>query len=370
MRIINIVDRLDRVNFGIWNAAISTSRELKENHSVESEIWYPSSTSEVVKEALNGAIPRGLDNLATKHLRDITSMAGLNPAKDVIVSHGCWQFPTRWGRHLKNLGFSWVAVPQGMLEPWSRSQKRLLKWGYFNLFEKRALQRADVIRAVSKPEYANLQKVFQNRMEWIPNGVVETDWSETADERSPVTTFLFMARLHQKKGIMPLLEGWKASSLSRSSSVFLKIAGPDDGEFSKLEQFLIGNPGIGNVEYIGPVFGEEKANLLKSCHFYVLPSYSEGFPSSVLEAMQSGMVPIVSQGCNFPDIFESKIGIHVEPDSLSIKTGLEAAKGLGRSQWEELSRKACELVQSAYTCEKVASKQFGLYSSLLESDHA
>lgn len=370
MRIINIVDRLDRVNFGIWNAAISTARELKENHSVESEIWYPTSTSEIGEGALNGAIPMGIDSLGAKSLQDMIAMAGLNQAEDVIVSHGCWQFPTRWGRQLRNEGFSWVAVPQGMLEPWSRSQKRLLKWIYFNLLEKHALKKADVIRAVSKPEFANLQKVFQNRMEWIPNGVAGADWSETADERSPVTTFLFMARLHQKKGIMPLLEGWKASSLCRSSSCCLKIAGPDDGEFSKLEQFLSDNPEIGNVEYIGPVFGEEKANLLKSCHFYVLPSYSEGFPSSVLEAMQSGMVPIVSQGCNFPDIFENEVGFHVEPDSSSIKTGLEAALGLDRSQREELSRKAFELVHSAYTCEKVASKQFELYSSLLLSDHA
>jgi glycosyltransferase involved in cell wall biosynthesis len=365
MRLINLVDRLDRVNFGIWNAAISTASELLDQHGMVSEIWYPEQTREAEEADLNGAIPRGLEDLGADGFRRAVAAAGLNPETDLIISHGCWQYPSRWGHRLKKMGFAWVAVPHGMLESWSVSQKRLRKAVYYRLVERPALKQADRIRAVGKPEYARLREQFADRTVWIPNGVRSLPDLNRSGDVSEKRVFLFMARLHHKKGIMALLEAWKTSSLSADPACQLKIAGPDDGQLAAVQAFLGKHDRIRNIAYLGAVYGREKEALLKDSHFYVLPSHSEGFPTSVLEGMQYGLVPIISPGCNFPDVFEHQLGFRVEPEVQSIRVALERAQEMEAAEIRELSQKARLFIEMHYTHSTIAQQQADLYAVLL-----
>ena len=364
MRVINIVDRLDRVNFGIWNAAIATAAQLSEQFQVESEIWFPEATREAETASLNGALPRGLPQLTRQQLLQSRAEARLNPSSDLIVTHGCWQYPTRWGRGLQKAGFTWIAVPHGMLEKWSLSQKRLRKWIYFRLVEKSFLKKADGIRAVGRPEFNRLQAAFGKKVFWVPNGVESLKFRGASKDKPAGRNFLFMARLHHKKGIQPLLEGWLASSLSTRSDCHLSIAGPDDGELAGLKDFLRDHPDVRNISYLGAVYGQEKQDLLSKSHFYVLPSHSEGFPTSVLEAMQNGLVPLISEGCNFPDVFEQSMGIRVEPSHDSVARGLETALALSDSEWKDLSLRGSEFIESQYTHPKIAASLHEVYSGL------
>jgi glycosyltransferase involved in cell wall biosynthesis len=366
MRIINIVDRLDRVNFGIWNSAIATAGVLKERFDLSSEIWFPESTREAEDHELNGAVPRGLTRLDTSELNEMEKTATLDPSTDIIISHGCWQYPTRWGKVFKSKGYTWVAVPHGMLERWSVSQKRIRKWLYFYGVEKPSLMKADKIRAVGRPELDGLKHVFKKDLVWMPNGVPSSAENSATMEKPLQRVVLFMARLHHKKGIMQLLEGWKESPLCNREGYRLRIAGPDDGELRNLKAFLGLNDNVRNIEYIGPVYGERKEALLTESHFYILPSFSEGFPTSVLEAMLSGLVPVISKGCNFPDVFEEKLGIQVEPDVHSVKSALEKVLAMDPTTFSELSAKARDYIENNYTYEILAAKQADFYKRLLK----
>ena len=365
MRIINIVDRLDRVNFGIWNAAIATAGELRDRFGVVSEIWFPEATREAEEDELNGAFARGLERLDSKELVKTAELAGLNPEADIIVSHGCWQYPTRWGRRLKGMGFAWMAVPHGMLEQWSVSQKRIRKWLYFHGFEKPSLRRADKIRAVGRPELDSLKEVFKKDLVWMPNGV-PSNREKGALEKPLQRTILFMARLHHKKGVVPMLEGWKESKLCNREGYTLKIAGPDDGELGNLQHFLKTNSHVANIEYLGPVYGEEKETLLRNSHFYLLPSHSEGFPTSVLEAMLNGLVPLISSGCNFPDVFQENLGIKVKPEADSIQSAMDQVLSMDQASFEMQSTRARDYIENNYTYEILAARQHDFYKRLLK----
>lgn len=351
MLVVNIVDRIDMVNFGIWNAATATAPILNAKYGVISQLWFPRTTDPIPQD-----LPGMIDLFPIDNPDDLPSL----PSDTIVVTHGCWRLPTRLGYRLKKKGYPWMFVPHGMLEPWSMSQKWYLKFPYYWLFEKPQSTHADVVRAVSLPEKLNLQRIYSHVIH-IPNGnfppknILAKNWTS-----SPLN-FLFLARLHKKKGLIPLLRSWKRSSLNNNPAFRLIIAGPDDGLLGWLKNQL---PGTSNVSYIGPVFGEEKNQLLQQAHFFVLPSFSEGFPTSVVEAMQYGLIPIISEGCNFPEAFEQELAIKVLPEETHIKEILEHLT-TNLNDLDHRSEKCRSFAQQYYSLEHIADLQYHYYQQLV-----
>jgi glycosyltransferase involved in cell wall biosynthesis len=309
MRIIHIVSSISSINFGVWNAATFGSIYLKEEYGLESELWICTHTR---NDTIKPDIPfTYFENFQMKG-RGLKKWLSIYSKEDtILVTHGTWLQPTFIGYRAKKQGFRWVYLSQGMFEPWALQNGWLKKKIYFTLFEKRMAMHADIIRAVSKPEKKNLENIFNREISLIYNGV-KLDPHGLDEKPSNVIIFLFLGRLHHKKGILPLVNAWNRTMKGRKDCV-LKIIGPDEGELGKITPFL-----VDNIEYLGPLFGEEKKKNLQQAHYYVLPTFSEGFPSSVVEAMSFGAIPVISEGCNFPDIFEHKLGYQVTTEEESI----------------------------------------------------
>lgn len=60
------------------------------------------------------------------------------------------------------------------------------------------------------------------------------------------------------------------------------------------------------VSFYGRLEGEEKERKLKDADLFVFPSYSEGSPFSVVEAMEYGLPVIATRVGNLPEIFEDE----------------------------------------------------------------
>jgi glycosyltransferase involved in cell wall biosynthesis len=68
-----------------------------------------------------------------------------------------------------------------------------------------------------------------------------------------------------------------------------------------------------DIRVTGHVDGDDKIELFKSAHIYCLPSYSEGLPTSVLEAMAFGLPIITTAVGGLKDFFqEEKMGYFVD----------------------------------------------------------
>jgi glycosyltransferase involved in cell wall biosynthesis len=131
------------------------------------------------------------------------------------------------------------------------------------------------------------------RIEIIPNIVGATqrpNFSQTSVARQK-TKFLFLGRIGQRKGIYDLLEVLHQHKDTLSDRYHLTIGG--DGETKKLQAFIKEYGLENNVEFIGFVTGQDKERQLSNADVYVLPSYNEGLPISILEAMAFGL-PIIS----------------------------------------------------------------------------
>ena len=121
----------------------------------------------------------------------------------------------------------------------------------------------------------------------IPNPVAipaPTDWSQ----RVPGVV-LSLGRIGERKGSYDLLSALAAAPAAERWT--LRMGG--DGE---LEAFKAKAQALGvsdRAQLLGWVRGDDKARHLREAWIYTLPSYNEGLPMSVLEAMAAGL-PIVS----------------------------------------------------------------------------
>jgi glycosyltransferase involved in cell wall biosynthesis len=359
MRVINIVDNAELINYGVWNAAISNAEELNKR-GIEVELWHPG--DEPIKDIYAGVVQVSVSAAKGSTPEGLIEERGLDARKDIIMTHGCWRYPTRWGYAFAKRGFQWIYVPHGMLEPWSMQQKRWKKNLFFYFFEKRMAVRAAIVRAVSQTERDNLHKYFRpEKVRFMPNGikVIGVDKHFPRDEPR---RYLFLSRLHAKKNLVALGKAWVASSLNNRAAYELVFAGPDQGELPDLQEYINQSS---NIIYTGSVYGREKEELIRSSTFYVLPSFSEGLPSSLLEAMSAGLVPMITEGCNLPEVFTMDMGVKLETDWQHIKQALEEVATWKKEEIVSKSTRSRTFAETHFALAAVTREQHSVFQRLL-----
>lgn len=100
---------------------------------------------------------------------------------------------------------------------------------------------------------------------------------------------LYIGRIEKNKGIDVIIKA--CAELKRRGFPFvLHIAGKEQnaGEYLPKMQEELGD----NFVYEGVVSGKGKTDLFKRCNVFLLPSFYEGLPMSLLESMSFGIIPI------------------------------------------------------------------------------
>ena len=120
------------------------------------------------------------------------------------------------------------------------------------------------------------------------------------------------------------------------------------------------------VRFAGAAHGEEKARLLAQADVLLLPSYSEGLPYALLEAMAAGVVPVVTRVGAIPDVVDAGThGLFVPVrDAAAIAQALEALEA-DRAWLARMSAACRKRIASAYSLERVAAEFGGLYAALV-----
>lgn len=113
---------------------------------------------------------------------------------------------------------------------------------------------------------------------------------------------LFVGAIHREKGIIELL---KAMQEFIGKPVHLSICGQRTDQSIEQEfQTLI--EGLGDqVDILGYVRGVEKSNVFAKADVLILPSYHEGFPLVILEALASKCAIISTPVGTIPEVLNS-----------------------------------------------------------------
>jgi len=168
-------------------------------------------------------------------------------------------------------------------------------------------------------------------------------------------TFLLIARIVRYKGI---LEYARAAELLRKTYPKAKflLAGYHDSNplaYSTDEWEFIQR----NVNYLGP--SEDVRPLYKQAHVYVLPSYGEGMPRTVLEAMASGRAIVTTDTYGCRETVEEGVNGHLVPirEWRSLATAMERFLS-SQSSYEKMGVEGRTRVRRLFDVEQVNRDMF------------
>ena len=190
---------------------------------------------------------------------------------------------------------------------------------YKKTFIKFILKNSDCILAQTNNQKIEIEKYSKNDIIIIPNGIDSTEYNFNKTDmrlemgfKSDDYLIIFIGRLHKVKGVEYLINAMKLIENSKIDNLKLLIIG-DGTEKRKLKQ-LSNELKLDNISFLGSISQKEIPRYLISSDIFVLPSLSEGFPVSIMEAFASGLPIIVSNVGGIPEIVENKVnGFIVEP---------------------------------------------------------
>lgn len=111
---------------------------------------------------------------------------------------------------------------------------------------------------------------------------------------------LFLGTLNKKKGIFELLDYLENNYHFKSQKIHLSIGGI--GETEKLYDKINNSVYKNQISYLGFVDGNMKAKAIIACDIFILPSYYEGLPVSILEAMGYAKPVIATRVGGIPSV--------------------------------------------------------------------
>lgn len=146
-----------------------------------------------------------------------------------------------------------------------------------------------------------------NSERFVPNELIRQQIRQKIGIPEGVLTYIFLGRLNHDKGIGELYEAFNRLA-GEDNKVFLLLVGDDEGEygtkFHSYKNIVEGK----NFYYYGPTPYPEK--LLNAGDVFVLPTYREGFGTSVLEAACMGIPCICSDAYGVVDAYvENETGL-------------------------------------------------------------
>lgn len=201
--------------------------------------------------------------------------------------------------------------------------------------------------------FYKLKILDQNKISYVVNGS-GIDLSEYPLTSLPSKkVFLMMARLLGDKGVREYVDAAKIVRL-RFPDVTFQLAGyldenPSAVTADELQTWI----NDGDIEYLGQI--KSVQSILKSCKYYVLPSYREGTPRSVLEALSIGR-PIITTdapGCRETVVHE-KNGLLVPiKDPVSLASAMIRLLNEKDETIEKMAKESYLIAKNKYDINKV-----------------
>lgn len=228
---------------------------------------------------------------------------------------------------------------------------------------RKAVNLADRTIVIDQASYDTLIAHGFDNIELLPNPVaptVERIISENRNITRIPREILFTGHVVKTKGVFELLE-----ACSNLDGIHLKMVGHVTSEMQHEIEEIYGSPQWLSV--CGEMPYDEVIKEMLRCDVFVLPTYTEGFPNVILEAMAAGCAIISTPVGAIPQMLEDddkgKYGVLVEPRQVSSLSDAIASLLDDESLKSEMRHNVQERVRERYNIQSVWNRMVSVWES-------
>lgn len=229
-----------------------------------------------------------------------------------------------------------------------RVKNKITEWGY------------------DKPIDLETTVVDRKLLSGLSIEVLQNKYREAKNTKS--INILFLSRLEQRKGIYELLDAFHSVQQTLKGKYILNLKICGDGSEESNVRMRSTELEIENLEITGFITGGKKREVFNWAHLFVFPSYGEGMPNAVLEAMGVGLPVITTPVGGVVDFFNDQTnGFYVEigkPDQISEKLMLMIQD---THLMENISINNFKLASERFRSDKVAKRILVIFNEILNN---
>lgn len=205
------------------------------------------------------------------------------------------------------------------------------------------------------------EEVGLNNVMVIENVIPEPQLQQKSNNEK--THLLFLGLIHKDKGIYDLIEVINNHKHEFLNNLELHVGG--NGEvrnlISTIEEYNLKDI----VSYEGWVSGEKKIGLLNSADALILPSYIEGLPMVILEAMSYGLPVLSTPVGGIPEVVTAENGVLFNPgDKNDIHRAISQFISFDATKREQMRIEAMRKAEK-FRPDSITNKLKMLYKELL-----
>lgn len=302
----------------------------------------------------DGKIPGHYISESKLYSENIKNHIGINLSKfDIVYAQGFtgWSF-------LKNNHNIPVLVNLHGFEMFQKAPSKRVKLEHYLLrpFVKKTINKADYVLSFGGQidDILKELKIDDSKIAQQSNGI-EAHWiSSEKPSLMPTRTLTFIGRYERRKGIEELMEA--LSDLVKSNINFkFNFIGPIKNKIDH-----------SNVTYFGEIKDLNKIkNILDHSDYLISPSYAEGMPTVILEAMARGNAIIATDvGANSKMINAN--GWLIGNSINSIKEAVLKAVSIEDTELLEMKQHSITNVKTNFTWENVIQQQLSLFRKIIK----
>lgn len=232
----------------------------------------------------------------------------------------------------------------------SPSLKRLVKY---------SLETSSLVIVLSQSWKTFVSSIAPMANVVIVNNYVAPPKDVSFDQKDNKFEVLFMGVLGHRKGIYDLLKSWKLIS---EQVPYAKLRVGGNGEIEKAKQMAEDLGVSSSVEFLGWVSGENKLQYLANADVFVLPSYNEGLPMSVLEAMSWQKAVVTTRVGGIPELVtDTEDGLLVDAGNVDQLTNAILRLSQDLNFRRQIAKNARIKILNQYSNDAILPQLEGLY---------
>lgn len=230
-----------------------------------------------------------------------------------------------------------------------------------NFLLRTGLKKVDFVQTISEETREKLLEAdFRpDQIKFIPNGI-DTGETPTTAADSSITTLGYCGRLREVKGVHILLDAF-AKVLEKRADANLRLSIAGSG--SSADELLDQADALGiskHIEWLGLI--EDTQSYFRSIDIYIQPSFAEGLPNSVMEAMVEQQPVIASDIGGNNDLVEHQVSGLRFPAGDSTALSEQIIRLLDDKQLRQsIAVNGRQVMEERYDIERVVTKLAELY---------